>query len=271
MPFWALYLFSDILAFLFQHIIKYRKKIIQQNLRNSFPEKPETEIEALTYLFYKHFCDLLFESIKGLGMTKAELHERFHFKNPEIFEPLFQQNQSVVLLGSHYGNWEWGVISFPLLVRHKVVGIFKPIGNRSIEAYLNSHRGKWGHHLTSMKNTGRAIIENKGRPTIFIFIADQTPADIKNAHWLNFLNQDTPFLHGAEKIAQKTNYPVFHFKITRVKRGFYELTFEQLFADPKNTSTGEITAKYAHQLENAIKEDPPNWLWSHRRWKRKRS
>ncbi len=269
-PFWLIYIYSDALTFSFVHFVKYRKRVIQQNLRNSFPRKSQKEINVLTNRFYKHFCDILFESIKGLSMSKKELHSRFKFKNPEIFDPLFQQKQSVILMGSHYGNWEWGVISFPLLVQHKVIGIFKPIGNKSIEAYLNSVRSKWGHHLTSMKNTGRAIIENKGKPAIFIFIADQTPSDIKNAHWLNFLNQDTPFLHGAEKIAQKTGYPVFHFKIKRVKRGYYELVFEQLCLDPKNTPAGEITTKYARQLENAIRTDPPNWLWSHRRWKRKR-
>ena len=60
-----------------------------------------------------------------------------------------------------------------------------------------------------MKNAGRAIIQNKNTPTVIVLIADQTPVDIKNAHWINFLNQDTPFLHGMEKLAKKNGLSCF--------------------------------------------------------------
>ena len=269
-PFRMVYLCSDFLFIYIYYIIRYRRSVVLANLKNSFPHKSNEKIASISQAYYHYLCDLLVEGIKGLTLTKTSLQKRFVYKNPEIFDQYFENNQSVILLGSHYGNWEWGSLTFPLVVRHKVVGIYKPIKNIAIEKYLNSLRKKWGLHLTSMRNTGRAVIENKNQPTIFVLIADQTPSDKKNAHWVDFLNQDTPFLQGADKLARHTGYPVFYFKIKKIKRGYYEVWFEKISLDPKQLKEGEVTQLFASRLEKMIENAPPYWLWSHRRWKRKR-
>ena len=270
LPFKLLYLLSDGLRFVFIFLVKYRYRVIKTNFKNAFPEKQPSEIQLLTHRFYQHFCDLLLESVKGLSLPRPELQRRFVYKNPEIFTPLFEKKQSAILLGSHYGNWEWGVLSFPLAVQHKVIGIYKPVKNPRLDAWLNRRRKRWGLHLASMQQAGRAVIENRLQPCIFVLIADQTPSDVKSAHWLPFLNQDTPFLHGPDKLARQTGYPVFMFEIQRVKRGFYEVTFKEVCKNPKMATESEITTAFARQLEATIRRNPPDWLWSHRRWKRKR-
>lgn len=269
-PFWALWKLSDLVSFALFYLVGYRKKVVLNNLSKSFPEKSQEEIQHYAAKYYRHLADVLLESIKGLTMSKAELQRRFGYRNPEIFHPYFEKNQSAILLGSHYGNWEWGVLSFPLSVQHRVVGVYKPLKNKPLEKYLNSLRKQWGLHLTDMANTGRAVVTSKNQPTIFVLIADQTPSDMVNAHWANFLHQDTPFLHGMDKLAQQTDYPVFYFEIERVKRGFYEVSFSLLCEAPKNLEKGKITELYAAQLEATIRKSPANWLWSHRRWKRVR-
>lgn len=270
LPFRGMYLLSDLGCFLLRNVFRYRKKVVLSNLRNSFPVKSEEEIQALASAFYHHFTDILLESLKGLRLPKAELQRRFVYRNPEIFQPFFEKNQSVILLGSHYGNWEWGVLSFPLAVQHSVVGIYKPLKNKAVEGFLNSLRKKWGLHLAEMNQAGRAIVSYKNQPSIFVLIADQTPSDMRNAHWANFLNQDTPFLQGMDKLARQTGYPVFYFEIERVKRGFYEVTFSPICEAPKELPEGKITQRYAASLEATIRNSPADWLWSHRRWKRAR-
>lgn len=270
LPFGVIYWLADALSFLLNRVFGYRKKVILQNLTRSFPEKSEDEIKLLAKKFYRHFSDILVESIKGLSLSKAALQRRFVYTNSEIFDQHFKKNESVIILGSHYGNWEWGVLSFPLAVRHKVIGSYKPIKNKSVDEYLNRLRRQWGLHLTSMAQTGRAIVQNRDKPCAFVLIADQTPVDVKNAHWLEFLNQDTPFLHGGEKLAKTTKYPTYLFDIQRVNRGFYEVTFHQITDRPTDFSPGMITQEFATHLEKTIQRQPENWLWSHRRWKRKR-
>ncbi|MEO1261939.1 MAG: lysophospholipid acyltransferase family protein [Bacteroidota bacterium] len=270
LPLSVLYVIANLIHFLVFRIFKYRKKVVQQNLSNSYPKKTRDEINQITKSYYQYLCDLLVESVRGLSLSKKELQSRFVYNNPEIFDSYFNESRSVILLGSHYGNWEWGTLSFPMAVHHKVVGIYKPLSNRKLDTFLNKLRRQWGLHLTSMKNAGRSIIEHKNIPTIFVLIADQTPVDVKNAHWLNFMHQDTPFLHGADKLARKTNYPVFYYSIKKIKRGYYEVWFENICLNPKSLPPGEITRRYARLLENTINSEPTYWLWSHRRWKRKR-
>jgi Kdo2-lipid IVA lauroyltransferase/acyltransferase len=267
-PFWLLWPLSDLLAFVLCNLFGYRKKIILSNLQNSFPEKTEAEIQVLIKQFYRHFADLLLESIKGLTLSKQELQRRFVYLNPEIFQPLFEKNKSAILLGSHFSNWEWGVLSFPLSVQHTVVGVYKPLKNKILDKYLTSLRKQWGLHLTDMTHTGKAVVQYKNQPTIFVLIADQTPSDIRNAHWVRFLNQQTPFLHGMDKLARQTGYPVYYFEIERVRRGFYEVSFTHISEAKEDLAEGEITRRFAKRLEATIHRSPADWLWSHRRWKR---
>lgn len=268
LPFWLIYGLSDFLCFLLFRVFRYRSKVVHSNLARSFPEMEAKDIRALTARFYRHFSDILLESVKGLSMSRSELQRRFRYRNPEIFQPLLEKKQSAILLGSHYGNWEWGVLSFPLSVQHQVFGVNKPLKNKALDAYLNSLRKQWGLQLTEMKQAGRAVVQQKSNPTIFVLIADQTPFDVRNAHWVNFLHQDTPFLHGMEKLARQTGYPVFYFEIERVRRGAYEVSFSPICEAPKNTAEGEITRLFAEKLGATIRREPANWLWSHRRWKR---
>jgi Kdo2-lipid IVA lauroyltransferase/acyltransferase len=270
LPFWLLYFLSDGLAFLFTHFIRYRYGVIRTNLEKSFPEKIAAEIASLRREYYHHLCDILLESIKGLTLSDTELQRRFVCRNPEIFDAVFEKKQSAIVLASHFGNWEWGVLSLPLAVRHRVVGIYKPLSNPLVNDYLSRLRKKWGLHLASMAGAGRTVVKYRSHPCLFVLIADQTPSYVKHAHWLPFLHQDTPFLHGADKLARQTGYPVFMVDIHRKKRGFYEIEFTEICTHPEKTKEGDITALYAERLEQLIRQNPPSWLWSHRRWKRKR-
>ena len=270
LPMKVVYAFSNLIYFFFRFVIHYRKKVIHKNLQNSFPNYGDQKIKEIINLYYRYLSELIVEYIKGLSLSKKEFQKRFIYKNPEIFDTLFSQGKSAILLGSHYGNWEWGSLTFPLSVKHQVIGIYKPIKNHKVENYLNNLRKKWGLELASMKNAGRAIIVNKSRPVIYVFIADQTPVDVVNAHWVEFLHQDTPFLHGASKLAHRTGYPVFHYKINRKKRGNYEVEFKEIILNPKTVEPIDITRTYTNHLEKMINNDPTYWLWSHRRWKRKR-
>jgi KDO2-lipid IV(A) lauroyltransferase len=152
----------------------------------------------------------------------------------------------------------------------KVFGIYKPLNNKKIDEYLNRKRARWGNNLVSMSQTGRALIENRKKPCIFVFIADQTPSDIQNAHWHTFLNQDTPFHHGPDKIARQTGYPVFFCNISRPVRGVYEMSFTKITDGLQPVEPEFVTQQFAQHLEKLIQQNPVYWLWSHRRWKRSR-
>lgn len=270
LPFPVIYILSDAMFLFLYHVTGYRKSVVTKNLQNSFPEKPAKEIFRIRRQFYRYFCDLLLESLKGLYMDETDFRKRFIWPNPHVFDEEIKNNQPIIMLGSHYGNWEWGSVCMPLFLQHQLFGIYKPLSNKGLNNWLLQRRCRFGLRAVKMSQVARTLVQKHRSLSMFAFIADQTPVDVANAFWIRFLNQETPFFHGPEKLARRTGFPVYVYRIERLKRGFYSISFHKLTDDARHLPEGELTRRYAQFLEQQINEAPHLWLWSHRRWKRQK-
>ena len=267
-PFWLLYIFSDVIARLLYYVFGYRKNVIRRNLRRCFPEMSSTEEKKLLKKIYRNFSDILMESIKGFSLDPQEIAKRYKFKNTEILEKYYQNGQSVISVAGHLGNWEWAARCIDLSLQHLVVGIVKPINNTYIHNYVLNHRGGSKVVIEFIRGTKDAFEKYKKETSLYVLIADQSPVNMKTAHWVNFMNTMTPFLHGPASLSKKYNYPIVFMPVNRVDRGRYEIVIEELVNDPTDHSAEEITTIFAQAMEERIKAKPAQWLWTHRRWKR---
>jgi len=270
LPFPLLYKLSDGLYVLFYYVSGYRKKIVLQNIRNSFPEKSEKEQIEICKNFYRHFSDIVVESLKTFTISEKEVKRRLVCNNPEVVNKYFEQNRSVIIAGGHFNNWELFAVGIDGLIKHQSSGIYKPLTNKYFDAKMRKTRGKYGLIMISTKEVKRFLDDNINKLTATSFGSDQSPSNPNNAYWMKFLNQDTGVPYGAEKFAKEYNYPVIYGRLNKVKRGFYSLDFIDITDKPQETAYGEITEKITHLLEKDIKANPQYWLWTHRRWKHKR-
>jgi Kdo2-lipid IVA lauroyltransferase/acyltransferase len=267
MPFRLLYVLSDFVAFLLRKVFKYRKNVVLKNLRSSFPELNEEEIRLIVRRNYLNLSDVFLEGIRAFTMTRNQIRKRHRILNVEILDPYFEAGKGVIVVTGHYGNWEWGTLSPALQTRFHIVGFYKPLKNKRMDKMVNRNRSRYGTTLAPIRQTTNTFEAYKGQAVIYLMAADQSPSNREAAYWVNFLGRDTAFLHGPEKHARNNNYPVVFVAIRRVKRGFYELELTPLVEDPSKIPDGEITRLFAEKLESLIREDPANWLWSHKRWK----
>jgi len=267
LPFAAIYLLSDFLYVFFYYGLKYRREVVYQNLRNSFPEKTEEEITTVAKEFYHFLCDQLLESIKMLTISEQTVKKRFRLNNIEEIHRHFDNNKSVIAVTGHYGNWEWGGLILSILVRGQVIIVYKPINDKRFENLVNKMRSRFNAVLVPMKNTLRKIIQYKDEKYLAVLVSDQTPARSEINYYTRFMNQWTPVFLGVEKLAKLTHDSVIYCHINRYKRGFYECTFETLIEQPELTAEREITESFTKKLEQIIRQKPELWLWSHRRWK----
>ncbi len=266
-PFWKLYLLSDILAWLLRKVVRYRRKVIAENLIQAGFAKEGRPDEQLIKSIYRNLSDIILEGVKSFTMSKRSVIKRHRVVNPELLTPFYERNQSLILATGHIGNWEWGSLSAGLQTPYQILGFYKRLKNPYADSFIRWSRSRFGTTLASIKETTLSFERQRGKPTLFLMAADQNPRTVKNAWWIDFLGRKTAFLHGPEKHARINEYPLVYADIVRVKRGFYEIALRLLVETPENYTPGEITAMYARELQKSIEKNPANWLWSHRRWK----
>lgn len=275
LPLRALYLLSDMLYPLVYFVVRYRRKVVRKNLRNSFPEKSDKELKAIEKEFYHNFCDYFVETIKYYGMSAEEVGKHVEFTGLDEVLRMLAQNRSCVCYMLHNFNWEY-LTTLPLYIKgdNVVVGaIYHKLRNPRFDKLFKDMRGQYGADNVTMKNTLRRVIEITKNKQLFVygFIADQIPKREAMNHWLTFLNQDTPVFTGAEKIARRVKGSAFYVDIVKVKRGKYKVHFELMCEDASSMPEHEITNEYFRRGEEAIRKNPALWLWTHNRWKRTRA
>lgn len=270
LPLRALYLFSDFAYLIIYYIAGYRKKIVRENLKNSFPEKSEKELKKIEKRFYRFFCDIFIEAIKKMHISDSQMRRRFFCVNPEELNNLFAQGKSMILMAAHYGNWEWfTTASLFLLPENYIWQVYKKLHDKSFDRFMLTLRSKFRTDNIEAKTLLREMVKHRQHSMtgLYGFLSDQSPNYRFVREGLQFLNQATPILTGAEDIARKFDIAVVYGKITRKKRGYYELKIIPISLQPTETKELEITKKYFELLENDIKECPELWLWTHKRWK----
>lgn len=273
LPFWVLYSLSNFFFLLVYYVIGYRKQVVIQNLKKSFPEKNDREIKKIAKQFYLHFCDVIFETIKLLTISKKEFKKRCSIDEESIqsFHYFFKKNQSFVGVMGHCGNWEWGAIAHQVYFSRMITGVYHPLSNKNFDTFMLNLRGRFGGDIVAMNQLYKRLITLKQQniSTTIGLIADQTPPP-ESAYWTTFLNQDTPVFNGTEKLAKKFNYPVVYLNIKKAKRGYYKLSTTIITETPKDYPDGVLSELHTKQLEKNICEQPHTWLWSHKRWKHKK-
>jgi Kdo2-lipid IVA lauroyltransferase/acyltransferase len=269
LPFRVLYILSDILLFpVLFYIVGYRRKVVQSNLANSFPHLNQTERGKIEKDFYHHLSDLFVEIVKMFTISEKSLRKRFTYNTLPIVEDWFASDKSFVVTLGHYGNYEWLALSLDWFFPHLGAGPYHQMSNPFFDKLFLKARSKFGTQMFSTKDTGKFLRTPKPKPYTVTLANDQSAPPTKS-YWTKFLNQDTSFFLGTEKIARDLDMPVVFAGIQKVKRGYYHTTFELICESPKEMKPGEILDRHAAMLERDIVSKPSQWLWTHKRWKHK--
>lgn len=270
LPLRILYLISDFFYVLLILFIPYRKKVVRQNLINSFPGKDIKEIKKIEKKFYRHFTDILIEGVKNLTISKKELSKRIIVENPELMNQLYEKGKSVLLVSGHYNNWEWIITTQNTLFKHKAFGIGKPLTSAFWNKKINDRRSRFGMTVINASNLKQNLKNDKNDPIATLILGDQSPGDSHKSYWMNFLHQDTAVVFGTEQLANEYDFAVVYFILKKVKRGYYQMELKLVTDKPKTLNWGEITEMHTRMLEKDIQENPEFWIWTHKRWKREK-
>lgn len=271
LPLEVLYLFSNLAYYILYYIIRYRRRLVRENLQCSFPDKSKKEILRIEKAFYRNLCDVFVEAFKCLNISDKELRRRIEILNCELPERIAAQGKNVFMLLGHLGCWEWyQEVSVRYKNPKKGAEIFKHIENRYFSSLMREIRSRWNTEQIEMRQTVRTLLKWKaaGEPFLCGFIQDQRP-DIKVKDSITFLNQETWYAPGAEEIAKKINAELVYLDVEKTSRGHYRLTFcEMQVPEEFRLHPYPLSIAFFQMLERTIHHQPEIWLWSHNRWQK---
>ena len=270
LPMRVLYVISDFLFILVYYVFGYRKEVILGNIKQALPEKSDQEHQLISKKFYKHFTDMVVESIKSFTISKKQSQKRYCYKNPELVNKYVNEGRSIALVSAHLGNWEWSV-NMPYTIEGNIFGTYNKLRNETFEKKLKETRMRFG--VDGVRTSDfMGFIKDKFDNNIqgsYILLSDQSPHVGKTFHWADFFGVHIPVHTGAEMLAKKYDLVVINYKAKKVKRGYYEVDFELITDSPKDFKDYDISEKFLKITERNVREQPEFYLWSHKRFKHK--
>ena len=260
------YRLSVLLYVLLYKILRYRRKVVRRNLSYVFPHYDTPQLRTIERAYYRHLAHSLIDIVLPMHLSPEELLERYTIDNPEVLDEFYQKGQSVILAASHYANWEWAAYALPLLTPFEGKTIYQPLSNPYIDRHVKKMRARFGFQLISVRYAG-LLFRRLTKPTILGFICDQSPWDLQRAVEVEFFGKPLYSLSGPERYARHFNLPVLYIEVQKVDVGRYRAKLHVIARSPSQVPEGQIMQDIYAILERQIRENPPYWLWSHRRWK----
>jgi KDO2-lipid IV(A) lauroyltransferase len=268
LPLAILYIISDFLFFVSFYLVRYRRKMVQKNLRNSFPEKSYKERRKIEKDFYTNLCDYAVETLKLLTISKADLLKRVTFKNKEITFSYLENKKSIIFLASHQFNWEWLLAGASLAYPGSLDFVYQSVHSKFFDALSLDIRARFGAYPIKRDQVARESIRRNNITRAVAIVGDQYPGYGRDKKYqTKFLNQDTVFFYGLNQRAYLTQYPAFYHHIRKVRRGHYESILKEVAIPPYTKTSDAVIESYVRAVEKNIREEPASWLWSHNRWK----
>jgi Kdo2-lipid IVA lauroyltransferase/acyltransferase len=268
LPFSILYALSDLLFFLSYHVVKYRRKLVWKNLKNSFPSASDERLRKIEKDFYKNLCDYAVELVKLLTISKEELALRVKFTNPEVLIDILKRGQSVLCLASHQFNWEWLLTAGSIVLPEQMDFVYQPVHSKFADRFSYACRTRFGAHGIKRDTVAREVIKRRNILRKIALVGDQYPGHGNDKRFsTTFMHQPTVFFSGLNQLASITQYPVVYFAMRKIKRGYYQTKIVEIAKPPFEKENTDIITPYVAAVEKVIQADPAGWLWSHNRWK----
>lgn len=266
-PLPAWYALASFLAWLGEYVTPYRRKVVDGQLRKCFPELNDDGLARTRRGFYRNFADVMVETVKALTISPAEIRRRMTLLGAGPVREHIAAGRSVVVATSHNCNWEWTLLILSLELGCPLEAAYKPMHDAWADRLLLAMRSRFGATMISAKRLPIHVMRRRKEPRVLAMVADQDPVSSGARHFTSFFGHETAFYQGPEAIARSVGAPMFFVAVRRTARGHYEVALEPLVGHDEPLAEGALIERYARRVEQQIRANPSDWLWSYRRWK----
>lgn len=270
LPLWFLHAASWVSYIFLFHIFKVRRTLALNNIKASFSDYTDTQCLELAKSHYKSMCMVIAETIKALSISKQEIKKRVEFSNLHVLNRYLEQDQSVIIVTAHYCNFEWALLACSQHLDFPVDTVYRKQRSESLENIFYALRTRFAITPLPMETCVAESVKRSKITRVLAMAADQSPKKEDSPYWQHFMNRDTAFHTGTEKIARAFKYPIVFMSLKRKSKGYYQATFKLLAEPPFDEDPNQIMRLYISELETLVNDSPKDWLWAYRRWKLKK-
>ncbi len=272
LPLRVMYVLADIAFVLVYYVARYRRRVVDDNLAQCFPDMDQKARAAIRRQFYRNFCDTFVEAVKLLHISDKEICQRMQFENTALIDELLSQGKSVAVYFSHCGNWEWAPSVTLHTTHHQGVEycqVYRPLRNHTFDALMLRIRSRFGSLSFAKATVFRDLVHLKRDNVLTVtgFMSDQKPSHNDPTVATMFLNRPTAFISGTETLARRMGLAAIYWDMEKTARGHYRITCRLLDDGTHAGEPGTLTRNYAAMLQDTITRNPAIWLWTHKRWK----
>ncbi len=255
-------------------IVRFRRRLILQQLKLAFPEYSETERRKLLKKVYNHFGTLAVEMLRLPRQSSEELLDSCIFEGVKNLHSAQAKNQGVLVLSGHLGNWELGLAA-AAASGLKVAAVTKEIKGYTGQYIANRMREAHGVMAINRRAALRPVLSFLKKGDGVGFVLDQNAKEAEGV-FVNFFGRSACTMPGLAIMAKRFSIPVVPLIFYRDEQGRHHLRFlpeigwETIPNNGKEGGRLDIlhnTQRYTQVLEQAIKEHPEQWLWMHKRWR----
>lgn len=264
-------------------VLRYRRDVVMINLSRCFPDKKYDELQSICDRFYEHFGKIFCEAVwfGGSSNPKRLIESKIvSVDNPEVINELYDKGKSVIIMGGHDGNWElFGGFRYynspvPLkFTEYNTAMVYRKLSSAAWEDFMAKNRTrpvKDKKAVEGMVDTFgimRFVITHKDERYMYSFVTDQFPYTSSSMADIDFFGQKTVTMNGAPVLAKKFGFALVYMSMKEEENGNYTMHYTKMCEDASSLEVKDLLRQYYDLLEDTLREQPWNYLWSHKRWK----
>jgi len=261
--------FSNLIAFIFFYVIPIRKDVVFDNLKHAFPELSEKEIKNIAYGSYKNFAIALVEILYLPRINKEQIKNVVILNNLELVERKEKEQNGVILLTAHFGNWEYCAISTGVNLNKNLSVVVKSQRNTFVNNWMNKARTRLTNEVVQLGISIRNVYQVLLKKGLIGLVADQRGPE--ESIKLVFFGRKTSVYTGPAILSLKMNSPIIYGVAVRQPDYSYKVDFTEIsredLPDDYEEKVKVLSERLLMHLEKSIREHPDQWLWMHKRWK----
>lgn len=260
--------FADCLADFTFYIVKKRRNVTFENLKNAFPEKKEEEIKKIAHGAYRQFSRMMFEYARFPKFSDKEILKKVKLENEHVLKDSLNRGRGAIIVSGHFGNWElmgasMSLNGYPVSL---LVGEQK---NKQVDEMMNKFRQDKGLGIIKMGIAARGVIKTVKENKFIALLSDQDAG--KNGVFVDFFGRKASTPGGTAAFALKTGADVIFGVTIRNDKCRHTVVLEKIdfedIADNKKDAIRELSQRYTARLEYYARKHPDHYFWMHKRWK----